>query len=118
VGCPTRLRFESGGQKHIGGIFINGSKVGTAAETSAQDAALVASLALQHGCSPETIRHALARPGGRALLCSLKTVACVSPTTPPEEDCEASPSGESHGCFVDLIVADIAPRPCIASSSR
>jgi hypothetical protein len=71
------FKFESGGQKYIGGIgrfddgriaeiFINGSKVGTAAETSAQDAALVASLALQHGCPIETIRHALARPGGGA----------------------------------------------------
>src|ERR1700675_1898807 len=28
------------------------------------------------------------------------------------------PSGESHGCFVDLIVVDSALRPCIASSSR
>jgi ribonucleoside-diphosphate reductase alpha chain len=45
-------------------VFINGSKVGTAAETSAQDAAIVASLALQHGCPMETIRHALARAGG------------------------------------------------------
>ena len=70
-------RFESGGQVCTGGIgrfhdgriaeiFINGSKVGTAAETNAQDAALVASLALQHDCPIETIRHALARPGGGA----------------------------------------------------
>jgi hypothetical protein len=70
-------RFECDGQIYTGGIgrfedgriaeiFINGSKVGTAAETNAQDAALVASLALQHGCPIETIRHALARPGGGA----------------------------------------------------
>jgi hypothetical protein len=70
-------RFESGGQMYTGGIgrfddggiaeiFINGSKVGTAAETNAQDAAIVASLALQHGCPIETIRHALARSGGAA----------------------------------------------------
>ena len=51
-------RFEDG---RIAEIFINGSKVGTAAETNAQDAAIVASLALQHGCPIETIRHALAR---------------------------------------------------------
>jgi hypothetical protein len=54
-------RFDDG---RIGEIFINGSKVGTAAETNAQDAAIVASLALQHGCPIETIRHALARSGG------------------------------------------------------
>jgi hypothetical protein len=68
-------RFECDGQIYTGGIgrfddgriaeiFINGAKVGTAAETSAQDAAIVASLALQHGCPIETIRHALVRSGG------------------------------------------------------
>jgi hypothetical protein len=71
-------RFECDGQTYTGGVgcfpdgriaevFINGAKVGTAAETSAQDAAIVASLALQQGCPVEpveTIRHALARPGG------------------------------------------------------
>ena len=67
-------RFECDGQFYTGGIgrfedgriaeiFINGSKVGTAAETNAQDAAIIASLALQHGCPIETIRHALARSG-------------------------------------------------------
>src|ERR1700733_9029864 len=71
------FRFECDGQSYTGGIgrfedgriaeiFINGSKVGAAAETNAQDAAIVASLALQHGCPIETIRHALARPGGSA----------------------------------------------------
>jgi len=70
-------RFECDGQSYTGGIgrfddgrlaeiFINGSKVGTAAETNAQDAAIVASLALQHGCPVGTIRHALARSGGSA----------------------------------------------------
>jgi hypothetical protein len=68
-------RFECDGQIYTGGIerfddgriaeiFINGAKVGTAAETNAQDAAIVASLALQHSCPIDTIRHALARSGG------------------------------------------------------
>lgn len=50
------FRFECDGQSYTGGIgrfedgriaevFINGTKVGTAAETNAQDAAIVASLA-------------------------------------------------------------------------
>jgi ribonucleoside-diphosphate reductase alpha chain len=67
-------RFECDGQVYTGGIgrfengqiaevFINGAKVGTAAETSAQDAAIVASLALQHGCPVETLQRALARAG-------------------------------------------------------
>jgi hypothetical protein len=70
-------RFESGGQFYTGGIgrfddgriaeiFINGPKVGSAAEANAQDAAIVTSLALQYGCPLETIRHALARSGGGA----------------------------------------------------
>jgi hypothetical protein len=70
-------RFECDGQIYTGGIgrfddgriaeiFINGAKVGTAAETNAQDAAIVASLALQYGCPVGTIRHALARSGGSA----------------------------------------------------
>src|ERR1700723_3236733 len=68
-------RFECDGQIYTGGIgrfedgriaevFINGAKVGRAAEANAQDAAIVASLAIQHGCSLETIRHALVRSGG------------------------------------------------------
>jgi hypothetical protein len=68
-------RFESGGQMYTGGIgrfddgriaeiFINGVKVGSTAEANAQDAAIVASLALQHGCPIGTIPHALARSGG------------------------------------------------------
>jgi hypothetical protein len=70
-----QYRFESGGQFYTGGIgrfddgriaeiFINGAKVGSAAEANAQDAAIVASLALQHGCPLETLRHALIRTGG------------------------------------------------------
>jgi hypothetical protein len=68
-------RFQSGDQHFTGGIgrfpdgriaeiFINGSKVGSAAESNAQDAAIIVSLALQHGCPLDTIRHALARSGG------------------------------------------------------
>jgi hypothetical protein len=68
-------RFECDGQIYTGGIgrfedgriaeiFINGAKVGTAAETNAQDAAIVGSLALQYDCPIETIRHALVRGGG------------------------------------------------------
>ncbi|MCK1447239.1 hypothetical protein IVB34_40140 [Bradyrhizobium sp. 2] len=70
-------RFECDGQSYTGGIgrfedgriaevFINGAKVGSSAESNAQDAAILASLALQHGCPVETIRHALARSGDSA----------------------------------------------------
>jgi hypothetical protein len=50
--------FEDG---RLAKIFLNAGKVGTAIETNARDGAVVASLALQHDVSPETIRRALSR---------------------------------------------------------
>jgi len=44
-------------------IFLNADKIGTAIETAVRDSAVVASLALQHGVPPETIRRALSRNG-------------------------------------------------------
>jgi hypothetical protein len=44
-------------------VFLNAEKIGTAIETAASDSAVVASLALQHGVSPDTIRRALTRNG-------------------------------------------------------
>jgi hypothetical protein len=68
------LDFESGGLRYTAGlgffedgrlaeIFLNAEKIGTAIETAARDSAVVASLALQHGVPPDTIRHALTRNG-------------------------------------------------------
>jgi len=48
--CDGHARIGRFDDSRIAEIFINGAKVGTAAETNAQDAAIVASLALQHGC--------------------------------------------------------------------
>jgi len=56
-------RFESNGQTYVGGvgrfadgsiaeIFLNATKSGSMVEALAQDAAIVASLALQFGCPP------------------------------------------------------------------
>jgi|SRR5579862_3751216 len=52
--------FEDG---RLAEIFLNAEKIGTAIETAARDSAVVASLALQHGVPPDTIRHALTRNG-------------------------------------------------------
>lgn len=65
-------RFEDGA---LGEIFLDGPKIGSAACIAARDAAVAASLALQHGCSAETLHHALVKlsngqsagPVGRAL---------------------------------------------------
>jgi hypothetical protein len=67
------IRFEHGGFHYHAGIgrfddgrlaeiFLNPStKIGAPFTAQTQDAAILTSLALQHGCAPETIRHALSR---------------------------------------------------------
>jgi hypothetical protein len=66
------INFEHDGFSYVGGIgrfddgsiaevFLNAAKSGTAIETQARDAAIVASIAFQHGVSIDTIRHALTR---------------------------------------------------------
>jgi ribonucleoside-diphosphate reductase alpha chain len=54
-------RFDDG---RLAEIFLTGSKSGTTIDAWAHDAAIVASLALQHGVAPETIRHAIGREHG------------------------------------------------------
>jgi ribonucleoside-diphosphate reductase alpha chain len=71
------VRFECQGHVFIGGIgrygngsiaelFLNASKAGSPLEAMAQDAAIVASLALQFGCPVDVLRHAIARSGDSA----------------------------------------------------
>ena len=44
-----------------GELFIDGGKTGQDVQSTARDAAVVLSLALQHGAEVETIRHAVTR---------------------------------------------------------
>jgi hypothetical protein len=44
-----------------GEVFIDGGKTGQDIQSTARAAAVVISLALQHGVPPETIRHAVTR---------------------------------------------------------
>jgi hypothetical protein len=66
--------FEHGGIRYTAGIgrfgdgrlaeiFLNTRKHGTGLDTNARDASIAASLLFQHGCSVETLRHALTRNG-------------------------------------------------------
>lgn len=66
------VEFEHGGMAYVAGIgrfadgriaeiFLNGAKHGSTADAAARDAAIVASLALQHGTPIETLRKALTR---------------------------------------------------------
>jgi ribonucleoside-diphosphate reductase alpha chain len=51
-------RFKDG---RLAEIFLNAAKTGTAIEATARDAAILVSLALQHGVTPTELRHALTR---------------------------------------------------------
>src|SRR6516225_5911518 len=68
------LTFQHGGIRYTAGIgrfedgtlaeiFLNTAKQGTAIDVNARDAAVAASLLLQHGCSVDTLRQALTRNG-------------------------------------------------------
>jgi ribonucleoside-diphosphate reductase alpha chain len=81
---PDRRRhdvaeIEHGGFKLIVGIgrygdgklaelFVDTHKTGTAIDTLLKDSAVLLSLALQHGASTDTIRHALSRTGPLAAV--------------------------------------------------
>jgi hypothetical protein len=54
----TVSRFADG---RIGEIFIGNPKVGSQSDANATDAAVAASLALQHGCTLDVLRGALLR---------------------------------------------------------
>ena len=51
-------RFENG---QLAEIFLSTCKHGTAVDVNARDAAVAASLLLQHGCQADTLRRALTR---------------------------------------------------------
>jgi hypothetical protein len=53
-------RYRDG---RLGEIFIDCNKVGSQLQTVASDGAILISLLLQHGCSADTIKHAL-NPAG------------------------------------------------------
>ena len=53
-------RFEN---SDLAEIFLNTSKNGTTVDVNARDAAVAASLLLQHGCSVHVLRQALTRNG-------------------------------------------------------
>jgi len=59
----TISRFPDG---QVGEIFIQNSKPGSTSDCYMRDAAITASLALQHGCPAEVLRRAVLRdPQGR-----------------------------------------------------
>ena len=84
------IDFEHGGIRYTAGvgrfedgtlaeIFLNTDKQGTAIDVNARDAAVAASLLLQHGCSVDALRQALTRnsdgSGSGPLACALDLIA-------------------------------------------
>ena len=57
-------RYRDG---HVAEVFLSCAKAGSTAADLARDAAIAASIALQHGCPIEVLRHAVTRTSdGRA----------------------------------------------------
>jgi hypothetical protein len=60
----TVSRFDNGS---IGEVFLNSHKSSSTADVNAQEAAIIFSIAVQHGVDPDLIRRALCRDShGRA----------------------------------------------------
>src|ERR1051325_3019770 len=55
----VNLGFYDDGR--LGEIFLDAARSGTAIQNHARDTAVTLSIALQYGCMPETIRHAVTR---------------------------------------------------------
>lgn len=62
-----------------GEVFIDGGKTGQDIQSTARDAAVVLSLALQHGTPIETIRHAITRSGSGEAASILGAIVDVLP---------------------------------------
>ncbi len=84
------IEFDHGGFHYVAGIgrfadgslaeiFLNVAKSGTPLETLARDAAILASIGMQHGATPNELRHALTRnrdgSAGSALAVALDMIA-------------------------------------------
>lgn len=61
VGIGRDLRADGGNDNPIQELFINAGKTGTGMETMSRDAAVLISIALQHGAPIETMRRAITR---------------------------------------------------------
>jgi hypothetical protein len=70
-----------------GEVFIDGGKTGQDIQSTARDAAVVLSLAMQHGTPFETIRHAITRDGSGAAASILGAIVdAISTKTFLRED--------------------------------
>jgi hypothetical protein len=61
AGLAYAATFSGFPDGRIGELFLSNHKSNSAADTSARDAAITFSIAIQHGADPEVIRRALCR---------------------------------------------------------
>ena len=89
-----------------GEVFIDGGKTGRDIESTARDAAVVLSLALQHGTAIETIRHAVTRNGSGEAASIVGAIVDAFSKFPPTRKARAM--GE-HQDAVEFL-ASASPR--------
>ena len=70
----------------VGEVFIDGGKTGQDVQSTARDAAVVLSLALQHGTPIEAIRHAVTRSGSGEAASILGAIVDRLPTLKAAEE--------------------------------
>ena len=70
----------------LGEVFIDGGKTGQDIQSTARDAAMVLSLALQHGTPIEAIRHAVTRSGSGEAASILGAIVDVLPAITPRHE--------------------------------
>jgi hypothetical protein len=80
-----------------GEVFIDGGKSGQDVQSTARDAAVVLSLALQHGTPSETIQHAVTRNGLGEPSSILGAILDILPPTTVDAADAASPSATDGG---------------------
>ena len=68
-----------------GEVFIDGGKTGQDIQSTARDAAVVLSLALQHGITAASIRHAVTRNGSGEAASIVGAIADALCSTPEGE---------------------------------
>ncbi len=86
-----------------GEVFIDGGKTGQDVQSTARDAAVVLSIALQHGMPLDTIRHAVTRNGSGEPGSVLGAIVDLMPEI--SRSAEAARKGGAARCTLDQRAA-------------
>lgn len=93
--CIATLGYYDMEMTKLGEIFVNvGKKLDTDIDITARDMAISASIALQHGCTVDTLRKALTRDARGNPQSALGTLLDLIAGDPPRPDSETPPEPE------------------------